>query len=101
MRAEEEGARWPHRSSKPAWRLILSPEGSTPSPLRQRSGGFERGFSSSATRVPTSARYVVGNLSDGQAYPALPTDRVAAVNLVPPAPEPAPHTPRHRYALAA
>src|SRR5260370_20355711 len=32
---EEEGARWPHRSSKPAWRLILLPEGSTPSPLRQ------------------------------------------------------------------
>src|SRR5271170_3769697 len=32
---EEEGARWPHRSSKPAWRLILSPEGSTPSPLRR------------------------------------------------------------------
>ena len=32
---EEEGARWPHRSSKPDWRLILLPEGSTPSPLRQ------------------------------------------------------------------
>ncbi len=32
---EEEGARWPHWSSKPAWRLIQSPEGSTPSPLRQ------------------------------------------------------------------
>jgi hypothetical protein len=32
---EEEGARWSHRSSKPAWRLILSPEGSTPSHLRQ------------------------------------------------------------------
>jgi len=32
---EEEGARWPHRSSKPAWQLLRLPEGSTPSPLRQ------------------------------------------------------------------
>jgi len=31
---EEEGARWPHRSSKPAWRALRSPEGSTPSLLR-------------------------------------------------------------------
>ena len=33
---EEEGARWPHRSSKPAWRALRSPEGSTPSPLRRK-----------------------------------------------------------------
>jgi hypothetical protein len=32
---EEEGARWPHRSSKPAWQPLRLPEGSTPSPLRQ------------------------------------------------------------------
>ena len=31
---EEEGTRWSHRSSKPAWRALRSPEGSTPSPLR-------------------------------------------------------------------
>jgi hypothetical protein len=37
---EEDGARWPHRSSKPAWRLIQSPEGSTPSPLRHQISCF-------------------------------------------------------------
>ena len=31
---EEEGARWPHRSSKPAWQPLRLPEGSTPSLLR-------------------------------------------------------------------
>ena len=31
---EEEGTRWSHRSSKPAWQPLRLPEGSTPSPLR-------------------------------------------------------------------
>src|SRR5208282_366553 len=96
---EEEGARWPHRSSKPAWRLILLPEGSTPSPLRHFSPQSSWILLLSATRVPTGARDVLGDLPECRAQLALRADRIAAVYLVAPAAEPAGHAARNPGAL--
>ncbi len=60
---EEERARWPYRSSKPAWRALRPPEGSTPSPLRQRTtdsadnADDRPGAVGAGMRVPGSAQH--------------------------------------------
>jgi hypothetical protein len=56
---EEEGARWPHRSSKPAWQPLRLPEGSTPSPLRHNFPRFDRVFPWCANRVATALVKIV------------------------------------------
>jgi integrase len=63
---EEEGARWPHRSSKPAWQLLRLPEGSTPSPLRQLE--FAGGLPTLAEALSTPWPYSLGRVANGGIY---------------------------------
>src|SRR5882757_6834885 len=96
---EEEGARWPHRSSKPAWRLILLPEGSTPSPLRHYLPQSRRVFRASATRVPTALVQIFSDLRQRGFQFAFGADRITTVNSIAPSSDQAHHGARHARAL--
>src|SRR5215469_17367105 len=96
---EEEGARWPHRSSKPAWQPLRLPEGSTPSPLRQQSARFASVFQWSATGVPTCATQMLAQFAECRSDFALRADRVAAVHALGPPGELHRNRARHARAL--
>src|SRR6266851_4304380 len=78
---EEEGARWPHRSSKPAWRALRSPEGSTPSPLRHQTPRLHWVFVGSATRVPPAPIEILADLRPRRAPPEVMEQQMRHVGL--------------------